>query len=427
TRVVSIDLENCGLTGELVDESWNPVLSELTYLNISRNSLTGDLTPFVADMPKLKTLYAHHNRLTEISGPLPSDIASLNTRSQNRVYTGDGTGWESVRPDVAGAPLLVWLSSAQDLTLPSLFTYYAGGNDNSLVPQVFVEYTHSPGNFYGSLNRDEATGWWTFGAFNNLVYDLPQNADVWLTPETEAGLLSAYPAHLRYVPGDANFSGFTDVLDVQWTLNYILSPTNALPFNRSAANTYEDATVNVQDIVCTVNIVLENDEDGADPAGVRRRMRRQMLAEDTPAQCWFYAEDGRVKVETEVPVAALDIELEGVSTDEVSLLLNHSHYQMRGRNTARGSRYVIFSPDGSVIPADSPTALLALSRSGRPTAVQCADKDAREVASTIGLPTGVASVGVGGRSGAIYDISGRRVEQPRRGLYIQNGQKLLKK
>lgn len=427
SRVVSIDLENCGLTGELVDKTWNPVLAELTYLNISRNNLTGDLAPFVADMPKLKTLYAHHNRLTEISGPLPASVSSLNVRSQNRIYTGNGTGWETVRSDAAGTRQTVWLSSALELTLPSLSTYTADQNDNSIIPQVFVEYANSPGNFYGWLNLDDNTGYWRFGANSNLVYDLPQDADVWLSPENPISLYSAYPARLRYVPGDANFSGYTDVLDVQWTLNYILTPTKALPFNRSAANTYEDEKVNVQDIVCTVNIVLE-DEDETNTNGARRYVRRQTPADETPIQSWLYTEGGRVKVNTEVPVAALDIELEGVRTDEVSLLLNQNHFQIKGRNTKRGSRFVIFSPDGSTIPADCTTAILALSNNGQLTAIQCANKEAREIVASIGLPTGIDTLDGNGHnsSDAIYDISGRRVEKPRRGLYIQNNKKILK-
>ena len=57
--------------------------------------------------------------------------------------------------------------------------------------------------------------------------------------------------------GDANTDGEVNVLDAQWTLRYILAPGQTTPFSFENANTFaKDQVINVQDIVCTVNIFM---------------------------------------------------------------------------------------------------------------------------------------------------------------------------
>jgi hypothetical protein len=183
--------------------------------------------------------------------------------------------------------------------------------------------------------------------------------------------------------------GTVDVLDVQHTLNYILA--TAQPFNYWAANTYSDQTVNVQDIVCTVNIML----------GLPNNARRSDLARSisrggdnhaAQAQCWVYEKNGAIAIATADDIAAIDIELEGVTTDEVSLALKHSDFSMIGHNTATGSRYVIFSTTGAAIPGGQSASVLTLSRSAVPVAVSCAGVMANKVEAAVGMPTGISDV-----------------------------------
>ena len=92
-------------------------------------------------------------------------------------------------------------------------------------------------------------------------------------------------------------------------------------------------------------------------------------------------------------IGALDIELFGVSTSQVSLLLNHAHFQIIGRNTRNGSRYVIFSPSGQPIPAGEACSLLRLAAPAEIAKARIADVDAREVGVLIGQePTSIAQV-----------------------------------
>jgi hypothetical protein len=212
-------------------------------------------------------------------------------------------------------------------------------------------------------------------------------------------------------------TGVTDVLDVQHTLNRILG--TASPFNRSAANTYADEVINVQDIVCTVNIVLNQQNT---------RARSLNRAQATDTQAWLYAADGQLRLASTVEVGAIDVELRGVNTSQVSLLLNHSRFQMIGRNTEWGSRYMIFSPTGQTIPAGTETALLRMSGAGQPVSVACSDPQAQEVFVAVGsAPTGIAEVQGAAESETFYNLSGQRVDSPRKGIYLQRGRKVIVK
>jgi hypothetical protein len=188
-------------------------------------------------------------------------------------------------------------------------------------------------------------------------------------------------------------SGYTNVLDVQHTLNRILF--TATPFNYSAANTYADNTINVQDIVCTVNIIMGNEDLNATARSLILDGESLRRAAAQP-QANLFVNEGRVNISSLVPVGALDIELKGVSTQQVSLLLNHRQYQMIGRNTAEGSRYVIYSPVGQAIPADDVQALLKVSGTAEILAAQVSDMDAAELPIAIGdTPTGIRQLANG--------------------------------
>ncbi len=386
-RVTGIDLSGRGLEGEL-NCDWNPLLPELTYLNLSNNAITGDLTPFVQDMPKLKTLTMNNNRLTAISGKLPASLSSFNVRSQWR-QSNTGSGANQAIYSWTGelTPMVAYISPSTDFELPTLFTYNPNSNNNSLHPDLQVVNPQSPTTIYGTYTYNATAGKYKFQPRQDSDYTLPQDAEVALTVATQntAQWWSAYPAMLRFVVGDANMDGMVSVLDVQQTLNYILATVQ--PFNYTAANTYSDQTINVQDIVCTVNILL-----GLPNTARTMKARQSAPLPDETVEGWIYEQNERIVIAPKTDVAALDIELEGVGTDEVSLLLNCQQFQMIGRNTENGSRYIIFSPTGHVIPQDKVTALLALSRSALPIAVTAAGGNACEVLLGLSQPTGISDV-----------------------------------
>ena len=390
-RVIEINLANRGLTGTL-STSWMPSLPELTLLNLSRNNIYGDITPLVAKMPKLKTLNVSYNRITQVSGLLPATLTTFNAASQMRMANPAVTPSSEnfINELVSGSltPTTAPVGQTVSLALPSLFYYDADKNDNSLRANIQVVDVNKPETVYGTYSYNGANSGWKFTPQQQTSISLEDKKFVALVNRGKWQQWSACPAQLSVLLGDANIDGTVDVLDVQHTLNYILA--TAQPFNYWAANTYTDQIINVQDIVCTVNIMLGLPNNARRSDRARSLDRRADDAAD--ASCWVYEQNGRIALTSADDIAAIDIEVEGASTDEVSLLLRHKDFSMIGQNTATGSRYVIFSTTGATIPAGTGAAVLALSHSAVPVAIRCADTTAREVKAAIGTPTGISEV-----------------------------------
>ena len=384
-RVREINLSNNGLVGEL--GSWELILPELRVLSLDRNRLTGDVAPFVSELTKLSSLDLCYNRLTEVSKPLPKNIGTLNLQSQFRIEDDVYGVYNLLEPFDSAVwevkPIQAYISEKQTLSLPTILTY----------KHKEQNYSNSYGLYLYWHGIAETTSAWLqrygesyeFKYTTNYDYAYPQDEQWLIAPSKGEAAHSAYPVKVHYMEGDANMSGYTDVLDVQHTLNYILSTVKK--FNYSAANTYIDKQINVQDIVCTVNIVLDNELNTTASA----RSASAMPSEEP--QGWLYTRNGQLQLMAAADVAAIDMELSGVKTSQVSLLLNHSQFQLIGRNTPTGSRYVIYSPTGQTIPAGEATALLKLSAQAEVVAAQAADIAAEEVRMALGeQPTGISQL-----------------------------------
>lgn len=151
-----------------------------------------------------------------------------------------------------------------------------------------------------------------------------------------------------------------------------------------------------------VNIVLSN-EAVADSIILSQSSSRRLsrAADDADVQGWLYNQQGRIMLTAANEVGAIDVELKGVTTSQVSLLLNHSQFQMIGRDTEKGSRYIIFSPTGQPIPSSEDVPLLAVSAQTELLAAQASDMEAQDMALAIRQPTGLAQV-LGGALNAAF-------------------------
>ena len=405
--VVQINLENNNLRGSLNPSGWTWELGlpRLSGLYLQKNNISGNLSPWLHDTDRagrLRALDMSYNNLTEISDTIPSSITSLNLNSQNREwFRPSGVTTDPLKIEAMSdmSPVRLYLSDKQTVVIPSLFTYDQKTQTHTAKPYIYIVNAQGLdryGYFVPSSGNTYSISW------KNEEYTEKQDAPCYIRFENPFSG-SVYPAYLRYIEGDADISGYTDVVDVQTTLNYVLAGGGVSKFNRSAANTYVDNQINVQDIVCTVNIILDNkaapEDIVATPSSTRRRLRRAEEALDT--QGWLYTEQGRVMITSTQEVGCIDLELKGVSTRQVSLMLNHSQFQMIGRDTELGSRYIIFSPTGQPIPASEEVTLLAVSSQTELVAAQAASMEAQEMALAIGQPTGIAQV-LGGALNATF-------------------------
>lgn len=414
--VKTINLQARGLAGSL-STSTPLSLPQLTTLNLSRNALTGDPSKYINNgtTPLLTTVDLGYNQIDELSEALPMAL-TVTLKSQHRQYNSSGT-----------LPGLDYLSAQ---------TLYVGNRMEVEVPRI-VGYNHSAQTFgniqtlkvYKRDNMSQLLGnlKWSdtyesyYYAGNVTVQPQVQDDEVVLVPAGGSLENSAYPARFHMVLGDANLTGLVDVNDVQRTLNYIIN-TGGGTFSLWAANTWDDDLINIQDIVCTVNIVLENQGDQLQAAPRR--------AGQSGVPNFFYASGRNICLTAQDEISAFDLMLEGVNSSQIRLLLNSTDWQMQTRDTEYGVRLVVFSPTGQTLPTGD-TQILRMSAAGMPIGVQASNIDAEDVAiGVVANPTGITELEQEGDDSYVYDLTGRKVKDNtgRRatGIYIKNGKKVMK-
>ncbi len=266
--VTSIDLRGNGLSGDISTLAFSG-LTRLTDLNLSLNTITGDIQPLVASLPV---------------------GCKLNVMEQNFGHIGEHTLYELCQYD--GLPSIAYYNSKNGTFVSSLI-----GVDG--VCKFAHEGTNS-GHYWDSyIYVDGRT-------INNFKF-------YWQSP---AIVECQYPHHFtftyKYEMGDANMDDALNVLDLQATLNYSNGTHGGL-FNFYAADTYEqDDEINVQDIVATVNILLAQENNESAEA-------RAFDATGTSAsEACLSVENGQLVLYTTKPVAALDLHLSDIKPDNIT-------------------------------------------------------------------------------------------------------------
>ena len=426
-RVTSINLQGRGLTGSL-SEAAVLALPKLATLNMSRNALKGDPALFITatGLPLITSLDLSYNQIDNLSAPLPSSITTLRLGWQHR-NPANSYDWPGLDQMTAAI-----LNIGNDMTvdgLPTLAGYDHAAQTLGNHPQLQIfdrSYNHR-----GNLVWNDNLNSYAFQPSNWKQTD-EQDADMLIEPAYgHVAEYSAWPAKLHFLMGDANLSGWVDVNDVQRTLNYVLDYNNNSTFGVAAANTFSegetDVVINIQDIVCTVNIVLENENDEA--AGSRHKAPLSPSASISRLSV-----DGcYVTLDAVEPLAAFCIELNGVNQQQVKLLLSQRDWQMQTRPTAGGLRLLVFSPTGQTLPLVSGTQLLRLGATAEIVSAEGTSPEAEPVGIAIGSSTTrVSQVDFDATSDNdnVYDLGGRPVigekAVRRQSLYIKNGKKVRK-
>ncbi len=433
-HVTAIELPDRNISGTL-SVATALTLPRLGSLDLSGNLLRGDAAALANGerLPLLATLDLSFNQIDEVSALLPPTITTLNLSNQHRARNNN-----KVFPGLDEQTAIgLDVSNEMAVSVPSVLSYNHTWQSMDAHPQL-TAYDRNL-NTKAWLTWSAALGAYTFSP-SGMPMKEAQDAEVIIVPTTTSGenyanaYNSAYRAQLHFTEGDANLSGWTDVNDVQRTLNYVLNTNNSSTFGLWAANTYDDdeydaesETINIQDIVSTVNIVLANE---GSPGSARRRV---MPAEAASTNVVFA--DGRtLMLDANDEVAAFSLHLRGAKSSQVKLLLNSRQWQMQTRDTGDGMSLVVFSPTGSTLPTGL-SQLLRWTADAEPTSMQATDIEARElpvtlhgsVASTVeyvALPTQQADA-------SIYDLQGRRLNTQhstlnnlKPGIYIVNGQKI---
>lgn len=406
-HVLAIDLQINNLTGTLPTEGME--MKSLRTLNLSGNSLNGDVAAFCKLLPALETLNLGYNLFTEIKEALPTHITSLNLQNQRERYS------------LSTFTLQEWAMGDKlaDIQLGSLIAYDHQNQNFEAHPTLNI-YTTDNNSYVGEMRYSDGA----YRYYLSGTYNYASGTEFCIRSYEGVAQNNRLRAKLTWTKGDVNADASVDVLDAQQTLNYIMGTQNG-NFNYPAADTYEGSGINVQDVVATINIFIGSN-DNADRKTVMAAQRRwtESLGEEASAANVLSVEDGALWLNASDQVAALDITLVGVKANDVKLALSKQRYQLVTHNTANGVRVVIISTTGDII--SGRTKLLQLAKPARVDQTMAADIDAQPVGIAFeGQATGIDAVTTDAESREdVYSIDGRKLNGvEREGIYIVNGKK----
>lgn len=406
-HVLAIDLQINNLTGTLPTEGME--MKSLRTLNLSGNSLNGDVAAFCKLLPALETLNLGYNLFTEIKEALPTHITSLNLQNQRERYS------------LSTFTLQEWAMGDKlaDIKLGSLIAYDHQNQNFEAHPSLSI-YTADNNSYVGEMRYSDGA----YRYYLSGMYNYASGTEFCIRSYEGVAQNNRLRAKLTWTKGDVNADASVDVLDAQQTLNYIMGTQNG-NFNYPAADTYEGSGINVQDVVATINIFIGSN-DNADRKTVMAAQRRwtESLGEEASAANVLSVEDGALWLNASDQVAALDITLVGVKANDVKLALSKQRYQLVTHNTANGVRVVIISTTGDII--SGRTKLLQLAKPARVDQTMAADIDAQPVGIAFeGQATGIDAVTTDAESREdVYSIDGRKLNGvEREGIYIVNGKK----
>lgn len=389
-------------------------VSCLESLDLSYNQFTGNigvLSSLSNVWSKLKELDASHNRLKDVKPQLPATIIDLDLSGQ---ATDVMLEMSLTNPDVAAV-----LGQ-----LPSLFGYQHQKQTWQTTAQLCVT-DYCPAQMVPEKKWSvllDATG-------EGIAVECQPGSNVFRGQIGDT-LFVSYPCADEEVKnsyclttftfdnGDTNFTGTVDASDLQATILFIFEDYATRPFNFTAANLFADNSVNVQDVVCLVNMLLESD------AALQQKARRQTASETDDAAVEICIHNGIVYMYATEPVSALHIQ----SCGEVVWALEQ--YGLTRVSSEQG--VVAYSMAGRTLPAG----WIEIGRCGE-DAVLCAGSASSVDARTLGLrisdggATAINHVEGQAENEAVYTISGVRHAKPGKGLYLQrrnNGYiKIIKK
>ena len=375
-------------------------------INVSNNLLSGNIGIFAHFCPLLTKLIASGNCIEDVYPMISTTVESIDLSHQTiaRVVPIHLAQLDSI---VNNAPsILLYNHTYQSFVSNVRFQCYTQDESWGMVMEykdghLGVSYVLNQNTYYGksgdTLNVSVLNGM-TTGSTIRFT--------------------------LGYDTGDCNFDGKVNVLDLQTDVLYILENYQTRPYNFVAANLWEDEQINVQDVICLVNLLMETDQD--EPASATRIRRSAPYSETGDA--FVYVENGKLMVNTSQPVAAFDITIGNANAISIERSLQSAGMSVTTSKTANGIRLIGYSLNGASLPNGiSEIGTLDINTSYVRNAM-LSDVEANAILTNFGSTTGIDAIeSTSGDDLNFYDLQGRKIQtQPHKGLYIQNGHKLIK-
>ena len=402
-NVTALNLQSRGLKGTMTAEN-GLALPHLTTLNVSHNALNGDISMLVKECPALTTLNAAYNQIDALSTPLSSTVA-VNLQYQDIDMTVDLDydklqDYESI---LVQAPSLPYYDFSTNSYIPNGFALMASAQ----------KPTDKSGRNW-SMNVDYSTGSPVFtvpSGMDNAYYGSSGDTLYIIYPlASDVVRGSFYRSRFFFSLGDANFIDGVDATDLQSTILYAFDQYRTHPFNYTAADTYKDGNINVQDVICTVNILLESEPDTYQSRLSKSKLAKGM-GDMANTDAYIYMNDGKLILHSNVPVASLSIKTSGDIRWNVD---THGLQQ----STSNGN-VVGYSLNGVTLPNDE-DGVLGEYTQVTVYSVSLSDVDAQPISVVFrdANTTDIKGASESEENMEIFNVSGYRTKDVRKGINI---------
>ena len=434
-HVIEIDLSSQGLTGTFPTKILQ--LPYLEYLSLANNQLTGDaftkiqkdMTTFVATnptfvsaltdldisynqftgnvglvamlsklMPDLSTLQANNNRFKDVIPVIPQKINVDLSEQDIQQYVN--LNLSNLDIDPKQIPTILLYNHAGQ----SYFTSPLAVDITNYVPLYAHKHSNPWGIMIDATNKE-------LMCLNGDAYRGKNGDTLYLSyPYAEVSRDSYCRMTLSFEMGDANFMDGVNITDLQSTILYAFNEYNQCAFNFTAADTYTDDRINVQDVIRTVDILLANAiDDSVSTTMSHIAPRTQVEAYEAE----IVIENNAIKLITSTPIAALQISAVG-----------DVHWQMNNlamEQTTAHHAVVAYSLTGNHIPVGE--TIIGYSQGNVEFLhAELSDTDARLVPVKISghrVPSALDNIQNTDSEQVIYDVLGRKHNQMnQQGLYI---------
>lgn len=399
---------NVGAKLEQLAKEGKVCADSLIELDVSYNNITGNIGQLAKYLPNLTTLYANDNCFSEVNPMLSPKIESLNISRQK-------TG-KVVEVNVDSLSM-----SFKDIPTVITYNHFAQQYDTKFkvaitTGNVSLKDWHDEGIFGAMFSIGDETLDVTDVTIDNVfrghsgdTLNVVENSK---DEDSNYRKGSSFKARLFFSKGDANFKGGVDAADIQSIVNYTFGEYGNRPFNFTAANTYTDSVINVQDVVCTADIILSDTTTVEDAGNVASLASAKNFFAMSADHARITVSDGKIILNSPMPVSAIAVR----TTGNVKWQL--SQYGLS--TSTRDGNVVGYSLQKAEIPAGT-NVIGTYMRGTKVYAASLSDKNGNTIAVSI---DNAAATGVEGIKneidikGQIYDIDGRRLNELKQGVNI---------
>ena len=387
-------------------------MANIKTLDISGNQLTGNVSLLANSFPSLTSLKAADNCFEDVYPAIFPTVTELDLSKQTigRIVP---LYLNNLSPDDIATKvpsILLYDHTNQTYTADiNLLGTTADGNWGILMSyqngHLFFPYVSEQKSYYG-----ESGDTLNVAVINNNG-----------TPEG-----STFRITLSFDEGDGNFDGQVNVLDLQTDILYIMEKYQELPYNFTAANLWKDEQINVQDIICQVNLLMSDESVENEQAAIAKK--KVPITEAITCDAMVYVQDGQLILNSAQPIAAFDIIVRDANSFNIVRELKLSGMNVSTKTLHNGVHIIGYSLIGAYIPAGT-SAIGTLDYGASVSKAMLSNSAAHAISVSVGeTSTGISGIenGISDDGTPVYDLQGRRVRIPHKGIYIQNGRKVVK-